>query len=56
MWPDRVSHSGPLTYESCALPTALRGPAAIWLQEVGTFAPNKCTPDIIGKKQNLKKF
>ena len=27
MWPDRVSNRGPLTYESCALPTALRGPA-----------------------------
>ena len=27
MWPDRVSNSGPLTYESSALPTALRGPA-----------------------------
>ena len=24
MWPDRVSNPGPLTYESCALPTALR--------------------------------
>ena len=28
MWPDRVSNPGPLTYESGALPTALRGPAA----------------------------
>ena len=27
MWPDRVSNPGPLTYESGALPTALRGPA-----------------------------
>ena len=27
MWPDRVSIPGPLTYESVALPTALRGPA-----------------------------
>ena len=27
MWPDRVSNSGPLTYELGALPTALRGPA-----------------------------
>ena len=25
MWPDRVSDPGPLTYESGALPTALRG-------------------------------
>ena len=27
MWPDWVSNSGPLTYESGALPTALRNPA-----------------------------
>ena len=27
MWPDRVSSPGPLTYESGAIPTALRGPA-----------------------------
>ena len=28
MLPDRVSNPGPLTYESDALPIALRGPAA----------------------------
>ena len=27
MLPDRVSNPGPLTYESAALPIALRGPA-----------------------------
>ena len=27
MWPDRVSNPGPPTYESGALPIALRGPA-----------------------------
>ena len=27
MWPDRVSNPRPLSYESGALPTALRGPA-----------------------------
>ena len=27
MLPDRVSNPGPLTYESGALPSALRGPA-----------------------------
>ena len=27
MWPDRVLNSGPLTNESGALPTALRGQA-----------------------------
>ena len=29
MWPERGSNPGPLTYESGALPTALRGPAYI---------------------------
>ena len=29
MWPDRVSNPGPLTYESGALPIALRGPAVL---------------------------
>ena len=29
MWPDRVSNPGPLTYESGALPIALRGPAEL---------------------------
>ena len=29
MLPDRVSNPGPLTYESGALPIALRGPACI---------------------------
>ena len=27
MWPDRVSNPGPLTFASCALPTALGVPA-----------------------------
>ena len=31
MLPDRVSNPGPLTYESGALPIALRGPAVpLW--------------------------
>ena len=29
MWLDRVLNAGPLTYESGALLTALRGPAAL---------------------------
>ena len=29
MLPDRVSNPGPLTYESGALPIALRGPAGL---------------------------
>ena len=31
MLPDRVSNPGPLTYESGALPIALRGPAVNFL-------------------------
>ena len=31
MLPDRVSNPGPLTYESDALPIALRGPAKFYL-------------------------
>ena len=33
MLPDRVSNPGPLTYESGALPIALRGPADRWMKE-----------------------
>ena len=37
MLPDRVSNPGPLTYESGALPIALRGPALrlelLWLDD-----------------------
>ena len=33
MLPDRVSHPGPLAYESGALPIALRGPAALNLNK-----------------------
>ena len=32
MLPDRVSNPGPLTYESGALPIALRGPAKEWTE------------------------
>ena len=35
MLPDRVSNPGPLTYESGALPIALRGPA---LAHVSNFS------------------
>ena len=34
MWPDQVSNPGPLTYESGALPIALRGPAKILVKMV----------------------
>ena len=41
MWPDRVSNPGPLTYESGALPTALRGPAV----HEGRWSLNSFTPN-----------
>ena len=34
MLPDRVSNPGPLTYESGALPIALRGPASRYKEEL----------------------
>ena len=41
MLPDRVSNPGPLTYESDALPIALRGPRAnsVDLNEVAHYEP-----------------
>ena len=37
MLPDRVSNPGPLTYESGALPIALRSPAHVGSSEVLLF-------------------
>ena len=37
MLPDRVSNPGPLTYESDALPIALRGPASQEQEGLGTI-------------------
>ena len=45
MLPDRVSNPGPLTYESDALPIALRGPAILGCinsYEVGLIADEAC--------------
>ena len=41
MLPDRVSNPGPLTYESGALPIALRGPATAVVYEPSVFEPLK---------------
>ena len=43
MLPDRVSNPGPLTYESGALPIALRGPVVILKKILYSFTkmPNK---------------
>ena len=42
MLPDRVSNPGPLTYESDALPIALRGPAR---QEAGDHGQSRRKPN-----------
>ena len=41
MLPDRVSNPGPLTYESGALPIALRGPARVRVRERERERANK---------------
>ena len=59
MWPDRVSNPGPPTYESGALPIALRGPAFLALVMLDkTYAGNrfcwtKPMPGIHYVEQNL---
>ena len=42
MWPDRVSNPGSLTYESGALPTALRVPALCMIK-TNTLVPSDYT-------------
>ena len=42
MLPDRVSNPGPLTYESGALPIALRGPAYLTPVTLTFNLPEKC--------------
>ena len=50
MLPDRVSNPGPLTYESGALPIALRGPARYSLPDKVSYSKilkelNSCVMD-----------
>ena len=49
MLPDRVSNPGPLTYESGALPIALRGPANEDLQFYAKQVLNSCKVTDTGK-------
>ena len=42
MLPDRVSNPGPLTYESGALPIALRGPAIVKLTSIAKISQKAC--------------
>ena len=50
MLPDRVSNPGPLTYESGALPIALRGPAKF---EMISEASNTCSPPSLSLSLSL---
>ena len=43
MLPDRVSNPGPLTYESAALPIALRGPDVPNVHDVLNTLGCRCT-------------
>ena len=56
MWPDRVSNPGPLTYESGALPTALRGPASRYKEELspGQHDRSCTTVKILGIRTDSK--
>ena len=46
MYPGRVSNPGPLTYESGALPTALRGPATLGRDQCMTTAEVSAATDL----------
>ena len=47
MWPDRVLNPEPLTYESGALPTALRGPATVLEKPCNRTEHIHCKPIIL---------
>ena len=47
MLPDRVSNPGPLTYESGALPIALRGPAMVMKDIEWTGTRSLWKPDVM---------
>ena len=46
MLPDRVSNPGPLTYESGALPIALRGPASSVIIDIKASPWLYCTHNL----------
>ena len=47
MLPDRVSNPGPLTYESGALPIALRGPASVYVHQYNIVRMMKTCKSLI---------
>ena len=50
MLPDRVSNPGPLTYESGALPIALRGPAPVQSKGHDIYEDREVSNKICGCK------
>ena len=54
MWPDQVSNTGPPTYESGALPTALHGLAPVYLNGLHEYS-NICISqaEIIDSAEDL---
>ena len=56
MLPDRVSNPGPLTYESGALPIALRGPADSQMDGLTEWraGPNQYVPSTSSKLGGIK--
>ena len=58
MLPDRVSNPGPLTYESGALPIALRGPASTEVETnlsnmISDFISCACNADLFVSESSL---
>ena len=51
MLPDRVSNPGPLTYESGALPIALRGPAKFGWKHAHIYTELNCKTCLVHRKQ-----
>ena len=51
MLPDRVSNPGPLTYESGALPIALRGPAYVCVCMIFLFISGSWQADVYMKTE-----
>ena len=56
MLPDRVSNPGPLTYESGALPIALRGPALIFHVNPLLAEDSLETSSLIFSEKKMKKY
>ena len=54
MLPDRVSNLGPLTYESGALPIALRGPTNLQLRDFSNGPKNKFKIAVINEPPVVK--